>query len=155
MSVNIELDKDCIHVVFLGLPNVPGVASGIFSALYENGLGVDMITQNTMRGGRSDLSFLIRKNRLDDVIPLCRKLSDDIGAQGVSFATEIASIKINLNNLKNVPDAFAKMFSALAAAGTNIEIINATPETVIFITSLTHADEGFKSLERVFNFFNL
>ncbi|MBQ3376832.1 MAG: ACT domain-containing protein, partial [Synergistaceae bacterium] len=65
MSVDIKLDKDCIHVVFLGLPNVPGVASKIFSTLAQNNFNFDMITQNTMRGGRSDVSFLINKNKLD------------------------------------------------------------------------------------------
>ncbi|MBQ9897354.1 MAG: ACT domain-containing protein, partial [Synergistaceae bacterium] len=140
MSVDIKLDKDCIHVVFLGLPNVPGVASKIFSTLAQNNFNFDMITQNTMRGGRSDVSFLINKNKLDDVIPICRKLSDDIGAQGVSFATEIAAIKVNNNNSQ---EALVKMFNALANAGANIEIINATTESVIFIISLTHADSAF------------
>ena len=148
MNDDVKLDKDCIHVVFLGLPNVPGVASRIFGTLAENNFNFDMITQNTMRGGRSDLSFLINKNRLDDVLPICRKLSDDIGAQGVSFATEIAAIKINLNN--NAQAAFVKMFNALANAGANIEIINATTESVIFIVGLRHADEGFDALNKIF-----
>lgn len=148
MNDDVKLDKDCIHVVFLGLPNVPGVASRIFGTLAENNFNFDMITQNTMRGGRSDLSFLINKNRLDDVLPICRKLSDDIGAQGVSFATEIAAIKINLNN--NAQAALVKMFNALANAGANIEIINATTESVIFIVGLRHADEGFDALNKIF-----
>ena len=147
MSVDIKLDKDCIHVVFLGLPNVPGVASKIFSTLAQNNFNFDMITQNTMRGGRSDVSFLINKNKLDDVIPICRKLSDDIGAQGVSFATEIAAIKVNNNNSQ---EALVKMFNALANAGANIEIINATTESVIFIISLTHADSAFNDLNKIF-----
>ena len=147
MSVDIKLDKDCIHVVFLGLPNVPGVASKIFNTLAQNNFNFDMITQNTMRGGRSDVSFLINKNKLDDVIPICRKLSDDIGAQGVSFATEIAAIKVNNNNSQ---EALVKMFNALANAGANIEIINATTESVIFIISLTHADSAFNALNKIF-----
>lgn len=147
MSVDIKLDKDCIHVVFLGLPNVPGVASKIFSTLAQNNFNFDMITQNTMRGGRSDVSFLINKNKLDDVIPICRKLSDDIGAQGVSFATEIAAIKVNNNNSQ---EALVKMFNALANAGANIEIINATTESVIFIISLTHANSAFNALNKIF-----
>ena len=150
MNADIKLDKDCIHVVFLGLPNVPGVASRIFGTLAENNFNFDMITQNTMRGGRSDLSFLINKNRLDDVLPICRKLSDDIGAQGVSFATEIAAIKIKINLNNNAQDILVKMFNALANAGANIEIINATTESVIFIVSLRHADEGFNALNKIF-----
>ena len=150
MNADIKLDKDCIHVVFLGLPNVPGVASRIFGTLAENNFNFDMITQNTMRGGRSDLSFLINKNRLDDVLPICRKLSDDIGAQSVSFATEIAAIKIKINLNNNAQDILVKMFNALANAGANIEIINATTESVIFIVSLRHADEGFNALNKIF-----
>ena len=73
---NITFNDECVHVVFLGLPNVPGIAAEIFGTLSANSVSVSMVTQNTMRGGRSDLSFLIQRNRLDDVIALCRELSE-------------------------------------------------------------------------------
>ncbi|MBQ6113393.1 MAG: ACT domain-containing protein, partial [Synergistaceae bacterium] len=75
----ITFNDECVHVVFLGLPNVPGIAAEIFAELSASSVSVNMVTQNTMRGGRSDLSFLIPKDRLDDMIPVCRQVSDRVG----------------------------------------------------------------------------
>ena len=173
--VKIALDRDCIHAVLLGLPNVPGVAAGIFSALSERGVSVDMITQNTMRGGRSDLSFLLRRDRLEEVIPLCREISARAGAQGVSFATEVAAITVRMEvrteaRAAEMPRALEKIFSTLASAGANVEIINSTLSggngaqgpfpaesespciwvTVVCIVSLTRAEEGLTALREAF-----
>ncbi|MCR5346315.1 MAG: ACT domain-containing protein [Fretibacterium sp.] len=152
----IDLDRDCIHVVFLGLPNIPGGAAKIFGALCEQGVSVDMITQNTMRGGRSDLSFLIHRDRLEEVIPICREVSDSVNAQGVSFATEVAAITVRLEaGSAETPQVLAKMFSTLAGAGVNVEIINSTLSgsegaAVVCIVSLTRAEEGLKALREAF-----
>ena len=116
------------------------------------GVGVDMVTQNTMRGGRSDLSFLIRSDRLDEVIPLCRSVSDKAGGQGVSFATEVAvlSVSIGKADAAAMSRVLAEMFSVLAGAGVNIEIINSTLASVMCMVSLTRADDGIKALKAAF-----
>ncbi|MBQ9564146.1 MAG: ACT domain-containing protein [Synergistaceae bacterium] len=149
---SIEIKRDCVHVVFLGLPNVPGVAAEVFRALAEHGVGVDMATQNTMRGGRSDLSFLIRRDRLDEVIPLCRQVSDKAGGQGVSFATEVAvlSVLLGQSDAAAMSQALSRMFSALAGAGVNIEIINSALASVVCLISSTRAEEGFAALKEAF-----
>ena len=149
---SIEIKRDCVHVVFLGLPNVPGIAAGVFKTLATAGVGVDMVTQNTMRGGRSDLSFLIQQNRLDQVIPLCCQISDNVGGQGVSFATEIAvlSVSIDKADAAAMSQVLSEMFSTLAGAGVNIEIINSTLASVMCIVSMTRADEGLKALKEAF-----
>ena len=149
---SIEIKRDCVHVVFLGLPNVPGVAAEAFRALSDHGVGVDMVTQNTMRGGRSDLSFLIRRDRLDEVIPLCRQVSDKAGGQGVSFATEVAVLSVVLGNADaaDMSRALSGMFSALAGAGVNIEIINSAAASVVCVVSSTRAEDGLRALKEAF-----
>lgn len=142
---NINFNDNCVHVVFLGLPNVPGIAAEIFGALSERSVSVSMVTQNTMRGGRSDLSFLIQKDRLDEMIPLCRELSGRVGGQGVSFATEVAAITVELEDSANT---LAKIFAALASVNVNIEIINSTSDTAICIVSLAKAREGLEALRK-------
>ena len=147
---SITFNDECVHVVFLGLPNVPGIAAEIFSTLSGHSVGVSMVTQNTMRGGRSDLSFLIRKDRLDDVIALCRELSERVGGQGVSFATEVAAITVSLDSPKDAAGTLAKIFAALASVKVNIEIINSTSESAICIVSKTRANEGLEALKASF-----
>ncbi len=110
-----------------------------------------MVTQNTMRGGRSDLSFLIPKERLDDVIPVCRGVSERVGGQGVSFMSEVAAITVALKSPADSASVLAKVFSVLASVNVNIEIINSTTESAICIVSKTHAREGLESLRRAFD----
>ncbi len=136
-----------MHVIFLGLPNVPGIAAGVFKKLSEHEIAVEMVTQNTMRGGRSDLSFLINKDRLDDANRICRDLCEKLSGQGVSFATEIATIRVDIENSGDAAKTLAKIFSTLASAGVNIEIINSTPSSVMCVVSNTHAADGLKALE--------
>ena len=149
---SIEIKRDFAHVVFLGLPNVPGVAAGVFQSLFEHGVGVEMGTQNTMRGGRSDLSFLVRRDRLEEVIPICGKVSDSAGGQGVSFATEVAVLALRVSDVEAeaMSAVLARMFSALANAGVNIEIINASASSVLCLVSSTKAEEGFRALKEAF-----
>ena len=148
MSKIIFNDK-CVHVVFLGLPNVPGIAAEIFNELSRHSVKINMVTQNTMRGGRSDLSFLINKDSLDEMIPVCRAVAEKVGGQGVSFATEVAAITVGFET-QSAADTLAKIFATLASVGANIEIINSTSESAICIVSLTKAREGLEALEKVF-----
>ena len=145
---SINFNDKCVHVVFLGLPNVPGIAAEIFNALSSHSVRVSMVTQNTMRGGRSDLSFLISKDRLDEMIPVCREIASKVGGQGVSFATEVAAITVDLTS--DPAQTLAKIFTALASVKVNIEIINSTSESAICIVSLTHAHEGLEALKKAF-----
>ena len=147
---NITFNDECVHVVFLGLPNVPGIAAEIFGTLSANSVSVSMVTQNTMRGGRSDLSFLIQHDRLDDVIALCRELSERVGGQGVSFMTEIAAITVSFASPDDAAGTLAKVFAALASVNVNIEIINSTQEGAICIVSKTRAQEGLDALKKSF-----
>ena len=147
----IIFNDNCVHVVFLGVPNVPGIAAEIFNMLSENSVEVGMVTQNTMRGGRSDLSFLIDKNKLDEIIPLCREISEHVNGQGVSFATEVAAITVELKSPSDAAHTLAKIFAALASVNVNIEIINSTSESVICIVSSTKAHEGLEALEKSFS----
>ena len=146
----IDFNDECVHVVFLGLPNVPGIAAEIFGELSAHSVSVSMVTQNTMRGGRSDLSFLIPKERLDDIIPVCREVSERVGAQGVSFASEIAAITVALKSPSESAHTLAEIFSVLASVKVNIEIITSTTESAICIVSLTQAREGLEALKRAF-----
>ena len=144
----ITFNDKCVHVVFLGLPNVPGIAAEIFAELSASSVSVSMVTQNTMRGGRSDLSFLIPKDRLNDMIPICREVSERVGGQGVSFASEVASITVSLKSPADSAHVLAKIFKALASVNVNVEIINSTSESAILIVNLTNAHEGLTAIEK-------
>ena len=148
---SIRLDRGCARIILLGVPDLPGVAARVFSALAERNVGVEMIVQNNMRGGMTDMTFLIRKDRLDDAIPVCRTAAEAIKAQGVSFNTEVASVSIHGEELSSNPDVTAKMFSTLASVNVNIEMITSSAFAVTCVIDATAVDRAVAALQKAFD----
>ncbi|MDR2527702.1 MAG: ACT domain-containing protein [Synergistaceae bacterium] len=147
---DVRIDHSSARVTLLGVPDVPGVAARIFSALAERGVGVEMIVQNNMRGGITDIGFLAAKERLNDAIEACRSVSKAIEAQGVSFNTEIARVSLVGERLPGAVEVPAKMFSALAGAGVNIDMIVFDAYAITCVVAAGDAEKAAASLREKF-----
>src|ERR1700728_4605728 len=66
----VSLEKNQAKVTIIGVPDKPGVAAGLFSALAEAGTNVDMIVQNVSQDGTTGLPFTINT----DDLPAARKV---------------------------------------------------------------------------------
>ena len=143
-------DAKVAKVVMMGVPDVPGVAGRLFSSLAESGIGAEMIIQNNMRGGLNDIGFLVRKEFLDGTIDVCRSFSRDIGAQGVSFNTEIARVSIVGAGIANHPDIPSRMFNALAEEGINIDMIASTALAVTCVVARARVEDAVRALHEHF-----
>ncbi len=60
----VSLEKNQAKVTIIGVPDQPGAAASIFSALAEAGLNVDMIVQNVSAQGTTDLTFTLNQDDL-------------------------------------------------------------------------------------------
>ena len=58
---DVRIDRTSARITLMGVPDVPGVAAKVFAALAERGVGVEMIVQNNMRGGMTDIGFVAAK----------------------------------------------------------------------------------------------
>ena len=143
-------DAKVAKVVMMGVPDVPGIAGRLFSSLAESGIGAEMIIQNNMRGGLNDIGFLVRKEFLDGTIDVCRTFSKDIGAQGVSFNSEIARVSIVGAGIANHPEIPSRMFNALAEEGINIDMIASTALAVTCVVAKARAEDAVRTLHEHF-----
>jgi aspartate kinase len=143
-------DSNIAKVVMMGVPDVPGVAGRLFSSLAGQGIGAEMIIQNNMRGGMNDIGFLVKKEYLDGAIDVCRDFSTDVGAQGVSFNTEIARVSIVGAGIANHPEIPSRMFNTLAKEGINIDMIASTALAVTCVVAEMRADDAVRALHEHF-----
>lgn len=143
-------DSNIAKVVMMGVPDVPGVAGRLFSSLAGQGIGAEMIIQNNMRGGLNDIGFLVKKEYLDGAIDVCRDFSTDVGAQGVSFNTEIARVSIVGAGIANHPEIPSRMFNTLAKEGINIDMIASTALAVTCVVAAMRADDAVRALHEHF-----
>jgi aspartate kinase len=143
-------DAKVAKIVMMGVPDVPGIAGRLFFSLADNGIGAEMIIQNNMRGGLNDIGFLVKKEYLDGAIDVCRDFSLDVGAQGVSFNTEIARVSIVGAGIANHPDIPSRMFTTLAQEGINIDMIASTALAVTCVVAAPRAEDAVRALHEHF-----
>src|SRR6202035_3611991 len=67
-----------------GVPDEPGVAASLFTALAERGINLDMIVQNTAAEHRADISFTVARDDLTPTMAVCEDVGPAIGATGVT-----------------------------------------------------------------------
>ena len=143
---NIVQDTEVARIVVLGVPDLPGVAAKLFSALAANHAYAEMIIQNNMSGGINDIGFLVKKSQLDAAMHVCRAYCRELDAQGVSFDTEIARVAVVGDDLSGTPEVPSDMFAILAEKGINIEMIASTSNSVTCVVGAARADEAVKAL---------
>jgi aspartate kinase len=147
---DVRIDHSSARITLLGVPDVPGVAARIFTALANRGVGVEMIVQNNMRGGITDIGFLVMKECLNNTVEACQQVVKAIDAQGVSFNTEIARVSLLGENLSKAIDIPAKMFSVLAEAQINIEMIVSNSYDITCVVAAQSAEKAAAALREKF-----
>jgi aspartate kinase len=120
------------------VPDRPGIAAAIFRAVADEGIAVDTIVQNVSRDGRTDVSFTVPKDDLGHARQVMDKVASDVGAARYSDDDGIAKISLVGAGMKTHPGVQADMFSALAEADINIEMISTSS---IRITCVIRADD--------------
>jgi aspartate kinase len=85
------------------VPDRPGVASRIFSALADENINIDMIVQNVSADGRTDISFTVPRGDLHKAQAVLEPLAAEIGALGVKVDDDIAKVSLVGAGMKTHP----------------------------------------------------
>jgi aspartate kinase len=102
----------------------PGVASRIFGAVAARNISVDMIVQNVSHDGKTDMTFTVPKDDLGKAQKALADILPEIGNPPVRAVDGIAKLSVVGIGMRSHSGVAAKLFSALAAGGVNIEMIS-------------------------------
>ncbi len=106
------------------VPDTPGIAARIFTALASEGVNIDMIVQNVSEMGATDISFTVPHGEARRARDVLDPLTAEIGAGAVTVDDSIAKVSLVGAGMKTHPGVAARMFQALSDAGVNIEMIS-------------------------------
>lgn len=143
-------DCKCAKIGIFDVPDKPGVASLIFSALARAGVNVDMVIQSAMREERNDIAFTICSDDLPLALPVVDKIVKEIGASGMSHGDNVAKVSIVGAGMQSNPGVAAAMFEALAAEKVNIQMISTSEIKVSCIIDEDKVATAVKALHRKF-----
>ncbi|HBQ25722.1 MAG TPA: aspartate kinase, partial [Syntrophomonas sp.] len=143
-------DCKCAKIGVFDVPDKPGVASLIFSALAQAGVNVDMVIQSAMREERNDIAFTICSDDLPLALPVVEKIVKEIGASGMSHGDNVAKVSVVGAGMQSNPGVAAAMFEALAAEKINIQMISTSEIKVSCIIDEDKVVTAVKALHRKF-----
>lgn len=147
---SVQNDRGVVKIAVLGVPDVPGVASRLFSELADSGVATDMIVQSVMRGQVNDIAFLVRSKDLSLAIDITRQFAGEIEAQGVTYDTEIAKVTVSGEQFSEGTAIASRMFSVLADRRVNIDMIGASSREVTCVVASSDAEEAVRALSEFF-----
>lgn len=150
------LDQHQAQVAIRNVPDRPGMAAQIFTALAERNISVDMIVQSQrcriVEGvPRRDIAFMTAQGDADAAKTILEKLAPTLGMGEVWINADIAKVSIVGAGMQGQPGVAARLFSALAEAGINIEMIATSEIKVSCVVPQTQGVEALQIIHRAFN----
>lgn len=145
-------DLNVAKVVLIDVPDRPGVAHRVFSALAKERINVDIIVQSTKAERTTDLLFTVSRDDLPRTSEIVEEVSRSLGAKGVLTDVSVAKLSVVGAGMVSNPGVAALMFEALAEKGINIQVISTSE---IRISCLIDADRIVEAANSVHAKFGL
>lgn len=147
----ITYDKNEAKLTLLAVPDKPGVAAELFSALAAKNINVDMIIQNVSIDGKSaDLSFTVPKGDFPQAMQIVKAQAQALGAKDVIGDTTIAKLSIVGVGMRSHAGVAARMFQALSKVGINIMMISTSEIKVSCVIDEKFIELGVRVLHEEF-----
>jgi aspartate kinase len=156
----VEFDTDQAKVALLRVPDRPGVASRLFGEIASQKLDVDLIIQSIHEGNTNDIAFTVVKNSLKRAEAVASAIIPALTAghppsteeaPDVMIEQKIAKVTIAGAGMIGRPGVAAQMFSTLADAGINIQMISTSEVKVSCVVDQEDCDRAIAALCKTFD----
>lgn len=141
---------DEVKVVVEGVPDRPGVAAKLFSALADRSVRVDMILQSMRRDGRNDIAFTVAREDSGAALEASREVALRLGASGAVSEDDIAKVSVVGAGISRDVQVAAEMFDALAREGINIDMISTSGIRISCIIPRERVEDAVRVLHTRF-----
>lgn len=145
-------DSNVAKVAVLGVPNDPGVAHAIFSALSEKNIAVDMIVQSirNIEKNVTDMVFTITQDDLAEAKKIVDGVAEKLHAVAVLIEEDVAKVSIVGAGMLGNPGIATRMFGALADAKVNIDAISTSEISISCLIKGSQLKEAANAIHNEF-----
>ncbi len=148
---SLALDRSEVRLSVIGVPDQPGVAAKVLTALAADGIPVDMIIQSApSQAGVNDISFMTPRNSAPKARRALEGVAKVLRAARVDLHEEVAKISAVGTGFRRAPRIAATMFTALAAQKINIHMISASDLRVSCVVNLADGETALKALHKAY-----
>ncbi len=145
----VAVDKDQAKVVVSKIADRPGSAAKVFCALADANVNVDMIVQNVGHDGVANLTFTVPQTETVKAERALASVLKEIGGE-IAVDEKIAKLSVVGVGMRTHSGVAAKLFSALAAASINLELISTSEIKISVVIAKDKADEAARVAHKAF-----
>ena len=140
------------RVTLLGVPDTPGAAGRIATALAGANVNVDMIIQNepVSAGARADMSFTVPKDDVRSAHAALEPLARELGIADIATDDDMGKVSIIGAGMKTHPGVAAKVFTTLGDHDINIEMISTSPIKISCVIRGDRVPDAVRALHSAF-----
>lgn len=150
----IAFNRDEAKVTVQGVPDAPGVAAKILSAVGDANIEIDVIVQNVASDSTNDLTFTVHKNDLAKTKGVVEKIAAELNARAVLTDDKTAKLSVVGVGMRSHAGVASKMFRALADENINIQMISTSEIKISVIIDERYLELAVRALHTVFDLDN-
>src|SRR6478609_4277849 len=141
------------RITLTSLPDRPGIAGQVLTALAEANVNVDDIIQNepVSEDHRADMSFTVPKDDLHAAVTALESIKDELGIGRIEVDEHIGKVSLVGAGMKTHPGVAAKAFRTLGDRNVNIEMISTSPIKISCVVAADTVDRAVRALHEAFD----
>jgi len=142
--------RDLASIGILGIPNRPGVAGAILSALGDKRINCPFIVQMSNAERQDSVVLCVAQSQLEAALDILKRVSVRVDAQAMNHGSTVAMLAIFGPHFGERPGIAGAMFTALAAAGINTLSISTSVSTISCLIDAEQLDDAIQVLRETF-----
>ena len=146
----VSVDRNQAKITICGVPDRPGCAGVIFSAISAANLSVDMIVQNASSTGTTDLSFTLHKDDFDLAEKILAPLVPKMGAAGMTAKSGVAKLSVVGIGMRSHSGVASRLFQCLGEADVNIQLISTSEIKIAVVIDESEVDRAARATHAAF-----
>ncbi len=143
-------NRNLAKIGVMSIPDRPGVAGALLSALGERGINVPFIVHTIDLNNLDNIVICVTPEDLTAALEVLHTIKETVGAQEIVHDQEVGIISVFGPHFGERPGIAGTMFSALASVGINILAISTSISTASCLIDVYDMDEAVQALQEAF-----
>ena len=146
----VSIERAQAKITICGVPDAPGTAGRIFSAVASANILVDMIVQNALDAATTDISFTVHESDLDKADDILKPVVAEVGARDLTASSGLAKVSVVGIGMRSHSGVAARMFDCLGRGGVNIRLISTSEIKIAVVVDQAVAERAAQLIHEAF-----
>lgn len=143
-------NRNLAKIGVMSIPDRPGVAGTLLSALGERGINVPFIVHTIDLNNLDNIVICVHPEDLTAALEVLHTIKETVGAKEIVHDRQVGIVSVFGPHFGERPGIAGTMFSALASAGINILAISTSISTASCLIDVCEMDEAVEVLQEAF-----